>query len=314
MAIWVPLKRAKKKAQASKRRVNMLDGTLGDDSGTEADEWEDSDEDLMGANYGQGLRALRPARAPTRQGLNLTQAYSNCQCGDDDLPVTTQDDLVQDKEEIISTLGGWAHKTFIETKRKKNKAAPKTYSIQTSQDLDKMLDEKSKVAQIAAKSNQSNFSGADHLPNIPLEDDEMVMLVDSGSTLNAADIAKHFSAYVDLIVASRGQAMGESATTAGGHKLANEGRCRVNATVNGEDFPVPFQNMKVDVPILSGRKYMKNGYDFHFTEQGGYMKCRLNGKIFNFIEADGAFWIKMRISAPPSGKAKSSVFSRPGTA
>ena len=64
----------------------------------------------------------------------------------------------------------------------------------------------------------------------------------------------------------------------------------------------------------SVRKYMRNGYDFHSTEQGGYMKCRLNGKIFNFIEADGAFWIKMRISAPPGGKPKSSVFSRPGPA
>ena len=226
----------------------------------------------------------------------------------------TQDDFVQDKEEILSNFGNWAHKTFIEVKRKKNRAAPKSYSIQTPQDLDKMLDERNKIAKIAAQSNQNNFSSTDHLPNIPLEDDEMVMLVDSGSTLNAADIAKHFSAYVDLIIASRGQAMGESATTAGGHKLANEGRCRVNATVNGEDFPVPFQNMKVDVPILSVRKYMKNGYDFHFTEQGGYMKCRLNGKVFNFIEADGAFWIKMKISAPPGSKAKPSVFSRPGPA
>ena len=262
----------------------------------------------MGANDGQTLRALRPAR------LNLIQAYSNCQCCDHDLPEATHDDLVQDKEDILSTFSNWAHRTFIKTDRKKDKAAPKTYSIHTSQDLDKMLDEKSKVAKIAAKSSQNNFSNSDHLPNIPLEDDEMVMLVDSGSTLNAADIAKHFGAYVDLIIASRGQAMGESATTAGGHKLANEGRCRVNATVDGEDFPVPFQNMRVDVPILSVRKYMRNGYDFHFTEHGGYMKCRLNSKIFNFIEADGAFWIKMKIRAPPSGQAKPSVFSRPGTA
>ena len=56
--------KAKNKAQTGKRRVNMLDGTVGDDSGTEADEWEDSDEDLMGTNYGQTLRALRAARTP----------------------------------------------------------------------------------------------------------------------------------------------------------------------------------------------------------------------------------------------------------
>ena len=94
--------KAKKKAQAGKRRVNMLDGTVGDDSGTEADEWEDCDEDLMGANYGQTLRALRPARTPARRGLNLVHDYSVCQCcqpamADEDFPVAAQDDLVQDK-------------------------------------------------------------------------------------------------------------------------------------------------------------------------------------------------------------------------
>ena len=78
------------------------------------------------------------------------------------------------------------------------------------------------------------------MPDIPLEDDEMVALVDSGSTLNAANIAKHFKRYVGQIITSRAQAMGESATTAGGHKLVNEGRCRIEATVNGEAFPIPF--------------------------------------------------------------------------
>ena len=72
--------------------------------------------------------------------------------------------------------------------------------------------------------------------------------------------------------------------------------------------------MKVDVPILSVRKYMKNGYDFHFTEEGGYMKCRLNGKVFNFIEAEGAFWIKMKICDPPSELPSSPVFILPGNA
>ena len=165
---------------------------------------------------------------------------------------------------------------------------------------------------MVAKGNPKNFTEDDHLPDIPLEDDEMVALVDSGSTLNAAHIAKHFKRYVGHIVASRAQAMGESATTAGGHKLVNEGRCRIEATVNGEAFPIPFQNMQVDVPIISVRKFMKNGYDFHFSEEdGGFMRCRLNGKVFKLIEAEGAFWIKMKIGSPPS-ESLSPVFTRPG--
>lgn len=117
---------------------------------------------------------------------------------------------------------------------KKSRSPQKAFSVHSADDLDKLLDNGSKVAKMVAKGNPKNFKDDNHLPDIPLEDDEMVALVDSGSTLNAAHIAKHFKRYIDRIVASRAQAMGESATTAGGHKLVNEGRCRVEATVDGE--------------------------------------------------------------------------------
>ena len=49
---------------------------------------------------------------------------------------------------------------------------------------------------------------------------------------------------------------------------------------------------------MSVRKYVKNGWTFGFDEEGGYMKNKLNGKIFKFIESDGAYWIKMKINNP----------------
>ena len=69
--------------------------------------------------------------------------------------------------------------------------------------------------------------------------------------------------------------------------------------------------MKVDVPIISVKKFMRSGFDFHFTEDGGYMKCRVNDKIFHFIEADNAFWIKLKIPQPDSA-ARHAGFTRPG--
>ena len=96
--------------------------------------------------------------------------------------------------------------------------------------------------------------------------------------MNAADIKKHFPQYASRIITSKDQMWRNSATTAGGHQLPNLGRCRVDATVEGHNFPVPFQNMKVDVPIISVKKYLRNGYDFHFTEEGGSMRCRLNNR------------------------------------
>ena len=106
--------------------------------------------------------------------------------------------------------------------------------------------------------------------------------------------------------------MGDTATTAGGHKLKNLGRCRVEASVDGHAFPVPFQHMKVDVPIISVKKYLNSGYDFHFTEEGGYMRCRLNNQRFNFVATDNAYWVKLNVASP--GKAKlQQDFHRPGS-
>ena len=91
--------------------------------------------------------------------------------------------------------------------------------------------------------------------------------------------------------------------------------------MDGHDFPVPFQNMRVDVPILSVRKYVKAGFSFHFSEEGGFMQSNINGKRFDFIESDGAFWIKMKVSKPgvaPQSESnvtrpsKKQLFARPG--
>ena len=152
------------------------------------------------------------------------------------------------------------------------------------------------------------------LPKIPLAAHEMVALIDSGCTLNAAWIEAHFPQYRDYIIQSKAQALGETATTAGGHELHNEGRCRIETSIDGDNFPVAFQNMRVGVPILSVRKYVRSGWDFKLSDQeGGSMTCRQNGKTFQFIECDDAFWAKFKIGKPPSMDAESSTVSaRPG--
>ena len=178
----------------------------------------------------------------------------------------------------------------------RKKIEPKSYKIQNIAQLEKMLKDKSRISKIAkVPSNRQIKRMRENLPDIELEDDEVLALVDSGSTINAADIAAYFPEYVQNIVASRASSSGETATTAGGHELKNMGRCKIDATVDDHPFPVAFQNMKVDVPIISIKKYVKTGFDFHFTEEGGYMECRLNGKQFHFIECDGAYWIQIKI-------------------
>ena len=77
-------------------------------------------------------------------------------------------------------------------------------------------------------------------------------------------------------------------------------------------FPSRFRTWRFDVPILSVKKYLANGYDFHFTEDGGYMRCRANGKKFQFIESENAYWIKLKVHDPNDAVPGNQGFHRPG--
>ena len=170
------------------------------------------------------------------------------------------------------------------------------------------------ISSIAAATSSKKNSPDVALPDLPLEDDEIWALVDSGSTLNAAWIKKHFPKYASLIIASKQQMRGDVATTAGGHELKHKGRCKVNTVISGIDVPIAFSNMKVDVPILSVRRMVKSCKDVVFTESGGTIKNRVTGQTLQFIEADGTYWIKLKVGPPIEEDRipSASVFTRPG--
>ena len=83
--------------------------------------------------------------------------------------------------------------------------------------------------------------------------------------------------------------------------------------MDGFYFPIPFQNMKVDVPILSVQKYVRLGWRFVFDEAGSYMEHKASGTVLNFIEAEGACWLKLKVGKPgPMAHEMRSGFIRPG--
>ena len=315
---------AKKRARA-KARVNALDGPSADGEYTE-DEWEpsDDDQDVMGPGSNGRVFALR------------TQSKMPCTCcpllavdGEDDdlLCGTCQDeeeedvgptiDESQESEELVRELSRWAHRTIIKLKDPKKQSASQCIVSSVSR-LEKMLRSHPDIARIASMSKDKTIERLrETIPGLPpCAADEIWALVDSGSTLNAADVEKHFPEYMKFILESKAQARGEVATTAGGHELRHEGKFRVDATIDGVHFPVPFTNMKVDIPILSVRKAVKHGSNVTFTEHGGTIVNRATGVTLTFIEANGSYWIKMKV-LPPSAKdwlltsKNEPVFTRP---
>ena len=319
-------KKRAKAAAAKKSKVNALS-----DDCTE-DEWESSDdEDIIGP-AAPGTRLCAITSKPRRQRPGLVDSSDDEEeCMPPPVPDPTWtrparkevEDVVDDdqvyaawveaKEDLINHFGGWAHKTTIKVQDPARRNL-KQVKVNSEIDLDKMLRMKCKISSIAAATSSKKNNPGTVLPDLPLDDDEVWALVDSGSTLNAAWIKKHFPQYASLIIASKQQMRGDVATTAGGHELKHKGRCKVNTVISGIDVPIAFSNMKVDVPILSVRRMVKLGNDVVFTESGGTITNRVTGQILKFVEADGTYWIKLKVGPPIDGDGvpNASVFTRPG--
>lgn len=128
--------------------------------------------------------------------------------------------------------------------------------------------------------------------------DEVLCLVDSGSTVNAASISKHFPAYASLVQQTAASLQGDGATTDCGRKLLKKGRCVVGATCQGSDFNVAFKDMETDLPILSVRKMIKMGSDVEFHDGGGSIHNRRTGNTLLFYEHEGVYFIKLKVKDP----------------
>ena len=84
----------------------------------------------------------------------------------------------------------------------------------------------------------------------------------------------------------------------GGKPLRNKGRCVIHGQVDGQEFPVVFSDVEVELPILSVRKMVKRQNDVQFTAGGGTIRNRRTGGTFHFFEHDGVYVLKLKVAAP----------------
>ena len=156
---------------------------------------------------------------------------AGCGCGlgqNDDLMCGTCGDCEDEhegddegEEQMLNVLNQWAHRTVFKLKNQQGKEV-RTFVVSTEQQLDQMLGSRSRIAKIA-EGRKNNLK----TPDVPLEDDEVLMLVDSGTTIHASWIKKHVPQYAGSIRRPKAQDLGISATSAGVHDLKYEGKRRV---------------------------------------------------------------------------------------
>ena len=134
---------------------------------------------------------------------------------------------------LADELNSWA--TVVRRKPKNSKATvvPKSSDgvvIRSERDLDAALNTHPQLAAIPP-SNKKIRRIIRSLPEaLKCKSNEILCLVDSGSTINAAWIEKHFPQYAHLVQPTAASRSGDFATTAGGQKLMNKGKCTIGAT------------------------------------------------------------------------------------
>ena len=149
---------------------------------------------------------------------------------------------------------------------------------------------------------------------ISLENDEVLALIDTGSSIHAADAEVHFPTYKGHVRESSANRRGHAATSAGGHQLANLGKFSVRAETDGQEVVVPFNNMKVKLPILSVRQMMRKGSKLVLEDEGGRIENSRTKQSIRFLIHDGLWYMKLKVQ-PPGGmrdEPSTSPFGRPG--
>ena len=90
----------------------------------------------------------------------------------------------------------------------------------------------------------------------------------------------------------------------------------MHGNANGQDLRIPFDNMKVKLPILSVRELMSKGCKMTLTEHGGVIRNKLKNQQIDLVVHDDLWYVKLKVKPPPISEAAvdlASPFGRQGT-
>ena len=199
--------------------------------------------------------------------------------------------------DALDHLNNWAFKVSRKSSPKsKPVIVPKStgnHFVKCEKDLDQLLKAHPHIAAIPGSAKKIRTVLRSMPPELVCEDDEVLCLVDSGSTVNAAWISKHFPQWAHIVRSTPASERGDSATTACGKQLVNKGRVQIKATAQGADFSVAFKDMETELPILSVRKIVKKNNDVRFRQDGGTIRNRTSGREVRFYQHEGVYFLKL---------------------
>ena len=132
-----------------------------------------------------------------------------------------------------------------------------------------------------------------------LEDDEELVLMDSGCGDHASNPENHFLQYKTR--SSKGQRAGQKFVLADKSEIANEGEKEVHfATQEGHECATVFQQAKVGMPIFSIRKLGRT-HRTMFADKSmneGWVEHRTTNQRSHFFSMYGVYFMKIKVRKP----------------
>ena len=284
------------KFQAAKSKPDKKVNHLEDPDATDHEDQEDSHSDIE-----RNEEMCCALRSP---GLDFTHPNPFDELAEDDLD-----------EEAIQNFQAFAQ--MARSGSSTGSSTSKTIHIASLEDLDAKMASEPKLAALPSNTRrlQRRIQKLE-AQQVHLEDDEMLALVDTGSNIHAADADVHFPMYANTVRSTPASRRGHTATAAGGQKLQNLGKFVVHGNADGQDLRIPFNHMKVKLPILSVRELMSKGCKMTLTEHGGVIRNKMKNQQINFVVHDDLWYVKLKVKPPPSSEAAvdlASPFGRQGT-
>ena len=85
--------------------------------------------------------------------------------------------------------------------------------------------------------------------NDDLEKDEMRVMADTGTTVNALKVSRDCPKYVKHVHETAASRRGAGAECANGGFIKDRGQVKVHVAIDGEDHVIPFKDMDVSMPV-----------------------------------------------------------------
>ena len=225
------------------------------------------------------------------------------------------------KPEHLLALNSWAHKVTVKATPKKSslkktkdrKAVSKVdFNIETVRDLDVALDKNEVLRQrlpgISADTMPLYAAMAKKAPPPDtLQEGEVWAMIDSGSGVDGMDIdsvcpgAKVVKATNPI-----------TCITANGEEMIADEVAHLSVELDGQGCNIPFSKLPLSMPIISVRRHIHRGHRCRIQENGGYFRNTANRKKSRFIEKDGVYFMRLKVTGNCDEPPPSSPFGRRG--